>query len=431
MSEKREDLDLEGLISLFDKTLNKHSFERLSSLFYRFPLGTEEIRCRQHDLLILVQKRERLQSHSYSAIDFNEVYQFLNYKVEKLETRLKRIVFRNTTPDAAVLEGKVVQAVLFLNRISNFLLKIDDEAFSPFLREKIAYLRDFSSSLGMASFLERWLAKKLAPSDIRSVNNLLAGKREEKETIRFYENLTWVESYVSIARSILNLGFNFPELAENELRLYGCYFPLLKDPVKNDFVKRNNVVLLTGANMSGKSTFLKSVSACVYLGNLGLPVPASEAVVPVVDDFLVSVNHKDNLKKGYSHFMAELVDLKEIITGARSGLRCFAVFDEIFSGTTHSDAIEILSETVRGLSTFEKSLFIISTHLSEAELQVAGKQVADTYHLECQLTDGKPVYSYKIREGWSDIKVGCILYESVGIRALLPPPPPPSQEGIC
>ncbi len=419
MPEKTEDLDLEGLVRLFDKTLNKHSFESLRSLFYNPPYNIDEISARQRDLRILMSKRDVLQSYTYTPIDFNEVYQFLNHEVELRETGLDRLFFLNTR-NPALPEGKIIQAALFLNRISRFLREIEDRAFSSFFKEKIAYLQAFSSSLNTINLLESWSAKKLAASDIRRANNLLAGKKERKETTRFYEYFVQVESYISIAFSVPGLGFNFPELAEDELRLSGCYFPLLEDPVKNDFVKRNNIVLLTGANMSGKSTFLKSVSACVYFGNLGLPVPASEAVVPMIDDFLLSINHKDNLKKGYSHFMAELMDLKEIIIKAGSGRRCFAVFDEIFSGTNNSDAVEILSATVNGLGAFDKSFFIISTHLNEAELQIAGAEI-DAYHLECRLTDKNPVYSYRIREGWSDIKVGCILYESVGISALLQP----------
>ena len=112
MPEKTEDLDLEGLVRLFDKTLNKHSFESLRSLFYNPPYNIDEISARQRDLRILMSKRDVLQSYTYTPIDFNEVYQFLNHEVELRETGLDRLFFLNTR-NPAYRRGKLYKPPCF------------------------------------------------------------------------------------------------------------------------------------------------------------------------------------------------------------------------------------------------------------------------------------------------------------------------------
>src|SRR5690606_19378861 len=137
-------------------------------------------------------------------------------------------------------------------------------------------------------------------------------------------------------------SLTLPELTNTTLTLTDFYHPNLKNPVKNSFVNSNGVILLTGANMAGKSTFLKSLGICVYLTHIGLPVPAKYASIPFYDNLYIFINNSDDLNNGYSYFMQEVLNLKEVVINCNAGHNCFALFDELFKGTNFEDAFDIL-----------------------------------------------------------------------------------------
>jgi len=134
----------------------------------------------------------------------------------------------------------------------------------------------------------------------------------------------------------------------------------------------------------------------------------------------LSINHNDSLANGYSHFMNEIIRLKNVVTEAAAGKRCFAVFDELFKGTNIDDAVKISTTTINGLTKFENSFFMISTHLHQLkEGESIKMQKVGTYYIDCQVENGAPVFKYQIKEGWSDVKVGQILFRKEGLDELL------------
>ncbi len=197
----------------------------------------------------------------------------------------------------------------------------------------------------------------------------------------------------------------------------GLFHPSLKTPVKNYFQTDQNVIVLNGANMSGKSTFLKAVSICVYLAHLGLAVPANKASLPFYTYFSVAINRSDSLQNGYSHFMTEIQNLKKVVLHAQQGIACFAVFDELFSGTNVEDAFAISKTTLKGLGQFTNSLFFVSTHIQELK-DVSHSQLAN-YYMDCQLVHQQPTFTYQLKQGWSPVQIGQLLFEKEGLNALL------------
>src|SRR5699024_3635404 len=101
----------------------------------------------------------------------------------------------------------------------------------------------------------------------------------------FWEDLFLFEAYTSISQAITVNNFKYPEFWENRISINEFYHPFLFEPVKNSFKSENNVIVLNGPNMSGKSTLLKSLSLCVYLGHLGFGVPATSAQFPFFHAF--------------------------------------------------------------------------------------------------------------------------------------------------
>ena len=193
---------------------------------------------------------------------------------------------------------------------------------------------------------------------------------------------------------------------------------MVENPVKNNLQTTCNMVVLTGPNMSGKSTTLKAIGLCVALAHLGLAVPAENCRIPFYDQVLIAINVTDDLKNGFSHFMQEIVHLKNTAMQAKEGQRCFAIFDEIFRGTNIDDAMDVTYTTIKGLSRFKQCHFIISTHL----YQLAGMlkaEVYEPYQLRAGIRDGVPVNTYQLDRGWSDLKFGRLIFEREGLTQLL------------
>lgn len=236
----------------------------------------------------------------------------------------------------------------------------------------------------------------------------------------FWNRWFLFEAYLSISKGITEHSFVFPSFENSTFSIQGLYHPLLKNPVSNDITATRNVILLTGPNMSGKSTFLKSVSLCVYLGHAGLAVPATKAVIPFFDNISVAINLTDSIVSGYSHFMTEIVTLKNVVEEALHGAQCFAVFDELFRGTNIEDALEISTATIKGLTKFTSSYFFISTHLHQLQQmeEINNGKVASCF-IECKLIEGTPRFTYQLKEGWSDLKIGRILFEKEGLTDML------------
>ena len=177
--------------------------------------------------------------------------------------------------------------------------------------------------------------------------------------------------------------------------------------------------------MSGKSTLLKAIGLCVYLAHLGLAVPAEKCDLPFFDVISVAIDLNDDLLSGYSHFMSEIKNLKHIVVEARQSRKCFAIFDELFRGTNAEDALAISKTTIEGLTQFRDSCFFISTHLHQLMEALALNDDNDTrdnigaYCIECTLENEMPVFTYRLLAGWSNLKIGQLIFEQEGLNGLL------------
>jgi DNA mismatch repair protein MutS len=252
------------------------------------------------------------------------------------------------------------------------------------------------------------------------LTNIISEKAKKGELSTFWQRYFLFEAHLSISMGIVKQGFIFPTFTESVLSIDDIYHPLLKQAVKNSITTSKNVILLTGPNMSGKSTFLRAVGLCIYLGHIGLGVPASRAEMPFFDCISISINLNDDILNGYSHFMIEVMNLKKVVIEAANNKKCFAVFDELFRGTNIEDAVEISSTTIKGLNKFHNSYFFISTHLQQLkELEEAQNETTSTYYFDCELKNNTPIFTYLLKKGWSDLKIGRILFEKEGLNKML------------
>ncbi|KAA1248078.1 hypothetical protein [Aquimarina sp. RZ0] len=413
-----EDLHIQKeILPLFDNTLNKFSRAKVLEILTHPLKSIEEIKFRQRIFQGFSENKKILKEYSYSVSYLLEVYHFLNnYDLDELSQ--KKLSYKLLTSKKVKVEhnARLSQMILLFNRLNTFCfsrlnLCTFPKAYEKKLREIINYFSIFNLA-HYENLIREYKFKDYEVIEIfRKINKL----KSKGEISLFWENLFCFEAYFSINQTIEQRNFVFPEFGK-KIVLENFYHPLLEKPVKNDFSTRSNVILLNGANMSGKSTFLKAVGLSIYLGHLGIGIPASNGIIPFFKNFSIGINHRDDILNGYSHFMTEVQNLKKVVVKS-SQENCFVIFDELFSGTNVEDAFEICKITINGLAKFKDSLFFISTHIQQLkEIKLDG---VSTYHIECRLINNLPAFTYKLNDGWSDVKIGRILFEKEGLNELL------------
>ncbi|TPE44717.1 MutS-related protein [Pontibacter mangrovi] len=421
-----QDLSLEkDILPLFDYTISDHAAEVLRQTMLKVPDTLEEVYYRQSILQGFISNWAAIGDFSYQRLDVREVYTFLDDVATRRlvveQNRLKATLKLYTSEEERYrLRAKAVQTVLLFHRLqTNYFSRLDLSAFPEKFQQQVKAISAFLQKLQLTANAYLIRENKFSVSALVKFSKVLAGLRVT-EVHTFWESFSLFEAFWSMAKGVERHQLCFPVFSEGDFAMEDFYHPVLENPVKNSLYlhPQENVVLLTGPNMSGKSTLLRSVGLCVYLAHTGLGVPASRCELPFFDTIAIIINANDNLRSGYSHFMSEIQNLKAVVLEANAGKKCFAVFDEIFRGTNIDDALDITRTTVNGLTKYHNSYFFISTHL----LQLKDNLVPDgirKYNIACELEHGYPRFSYRLQEGWSDLKIGKILFEKEGLGQLL------------
>ena len=198
--------------------------------------------------------------------------------------------------------------------------------------------------------------------------------------------------------------------------------PALKNAVGNSmaFEKESNVVFLTGANMAGKSTLMKTLGVSLYLAHMGFPVAAEQMEFSIKDGIYSSINVADNLNMGYSHFYAEVLRVKTVAQEVSSGKDLMVIFDELFKGTNVKDAYDATLAVTAAFSIYRNCFFVISTHIIEVgdALQKDHSNVK-FYYMPTVMKGPKPTYPYKLTQGITTDRQGIIIIENEGILEIL------------
>ena len=209
--------------------------------------------------------------------------------------------------------------------------------------------------------------------------------------------------------SLSNLRYNYPnwinpEISKNQSRLISneLKHPLIFShaPIGNNIQLdlSEKVMLITGSNMAGKSTFLRAVGVNLVLGYMGAPVNASVLSAPILNVF-TSMRTKDNLHEDTSSFYAELKRLKKAIQAVEKIENTFLLFDEILKGTNsidrHTGSRAIIEQILEN-----KQAGIVATHdldLAKLETETNGK--VENWCFEVNITEGQLDFDYLIKKG--------------------------------
>lgn len=394
---------------------NEYARDALLQWMSDRPGSVDEIFARQAILKALLRHEHLFRPFAYSLTEFHETHSYLKEVGARDRTSF---VFPRGRRSREV--GQMTNLFVFFSKVYEaWFRSLNVSEFPPEFQSTILQIRSFLDELDVHDNHERIRTRGISSTDMGRFCRQLQHKARTGEIDVFWNNFFFFEACLSLAKGIQKHRFTFPRFQDDGLSISGFYHPLINNPVVNDITVNEAVTLITGPNMSGKSILLKSIGLCVTLAHLGLGVPAESCKLPYFDVIFISINLNDDILSGYSHFMTEVINVKSVVLQARENRRCFAIFDELFRGTNPEDALAISRRTIRGLTQFKHSHFFISTHLHQLkESTLANKQVR-THFIECQLIRNKPVFTYSLRDGWSDLRIGQILFEQQGLNELL------------
>lgn len=208
-------------------------------------------------------------------------------------------------------------------------------------------------------------------------------------------------------------------IVEDGLVLRGeevCHPTLLAKGVSNSFIldKGKSIMLITGSNMSGKSTFLRTLGFNLVLTYLGAPVRAKEFRASILNIY-TCMRTGDNLEESISSFYAEILRVKNIVEASKRGEKIFFLLDEIFKGTNSLDRHTGAEILINQLSK-ESAMGLVSTHdLELCDLDSKNSKVVN-YNFREYYANNELKFDYKLRAGKSQTRNAIYLMKMAGIE---------------
>ncbi len=252
--------------------------------------------------------------------------------------------------------------------------------------------------------------------------------RIERWKARYGQHITgWLEA-IGELDALCSLGtfaynhpaYTYPELAEKSFCFLATRMghPLMPPAqcVKNDATlpSRPFFLIITGANMAGKSTYLRTIGVNSLLACIGAPVCCDKLVL-YPHQLITSLRTSDSLSDNESYFFAELKRLKRIIDLLNEGQRLFIILDEILKGTNSLDKQKGSFELIRQFMRL-KANGIIATHdLLLGNLIEQFPDEIRNYCFEADIKDNELTFSYQLREGVAQNMNACFLMRKMGI----------------
>ena len=241
------------------------------------------------------------------------------------------------------------------------------------------------------------------------------------EIDRWLQSLACIDAMCSLGGFAFNHpGYIYPKIADNYFEMKGKALghPLIHRNlcVRNDLLIEKNpyFLVITGANMAGKSTYLRTVGVNFFLACMGLPVCA-ESLTVYPAHLVTSLRTADSLTANESYFFAELKRLKMIIERLNNGEKLFIILDEILKGTNSEDkqkgSLALMKQLIG-----KNTCGIIATHdLLLGSLAQEFPEKIKNYRFEADIAGNELTFTYRLQEGIAQNMNACFLMEKMGI----------------
>tara|TARA_R100000935_G_scaffold10360_7_gene20704 strand:- start:1188 stop:2222 length:1035 start_codon:yes stop_codon:yes gene_type:complete len=217
----------------------------------------------------------------------------------------------------------------------------------------------------------------------------------------------WVRPVIDDSRAFHIIGGRHP-VVEEALRKSGTHF------VANDCeLTETPIWLLTGPNMAGKSTYLRQNALIAVLAQIGAFVPAASAHIGIVSQIFSRVGASDDLARGRSTFMVEMVETAAILNQADD--RALVILDEIGRGTATYDGLSIAWATLEHLHDVNRCRALFATHYHEMSSLSAKLDGVDNATVSVKEWDGDVIFLHEVKKGTADRSYGVQVARLAGL----------------
>ena len=269
------------------------------------------------------------------------------------------------------------------------------------------------NSKAKISDLEYYLFKEIS-SQVKDERNILTNLAEK---------LAYLDVIVSFATIAIENDYVKPEMSENSdiLEIVEGRHPVVEKLIgRSDFIanstklkEKERFVVLTGPNMSGKSTYMKQVALISIMAQVGSYVPAKEAKLSIVDKYLTRIGASDDILSGQSTFMVEMSEVSNILNNATE--KSLIILDEVGRGTSTFDGVSIATAISIYIHNEIKAKTIFATHYHElTDLENKFDDIVN-YRIEVNEKDGKVMFLRNIVKGGADKSYGIEVAKLAGL----------------
>ena len=343
----------------------------------------------------------------------------LGRHVKKINLELESVGLQfQTLKNYAVLFRRIENEEFKSSLLQNLKQKLSysNLTASSYVSDLARRLNDLES---MKNVFGAILMNGLVLYHMHSYRRLLKWKEDHADEI---EQWLDVIGKFEALNSLANLAYNnenfvYPTInGDSIIKFEALGHPLIDSKVRVDNsidFSQKHFVILTGSNMSGKSTFLRTLGVNMILTGAGAPICAQEANVHPMP-ILVSMRLSDSLSDNESYFFAEVKRLKAIMDEIENK-QCFVLLDEILRGTNSDDKRAGTKEVIRKLIS-KKAIGMIATHdLEVCSVTKEYPEVLANKRFEVEIVNNELNFDYKIKEGICQNKNASFLMKKMGV----------------
>lgn len=334
------------------------------------------------------KEEERLRSDIPSLkVGFNNVFGYYieitnahktkipdNYERKQTLTNAERYI----TPELKDIETKILGAEENIMRLENLL-------FQELTRKVNVFAEDITI-----------IASQIAELDVLQSFALLAiSNNYNKPSLNNGNKVLISKGRHPVVEKLLDLGVTY---TENDLEI----------DTENTMIH-----IITGPNMSGKSSYLRQNALIILMAQIGSYVPAASAELGIVDRIFTRVGAQDNISSGESTFLVEMQEMANILNNATD--KSFILLDEVGRGTATYDGLAIAWSIAEHINNVTNAKTLFATHYHELnELQEKYERIHN-FHIEIIETTNRIIFSHKLKTGGTDLSFGIHVAKMAGL----------------
>jgi len=333
-------------------------------------------------------------------------------------------------PDYAMVRYSIGHFADFIRGMQRLIGLFDRPGCPVMLRDQLQHAGRLLDRDTIRSLAQTQPGVKYKPAQVIHYGRYIVRhfKNQALALIGIYSQL---DAWYSMAMATREYKMAFPVFQEEGkdageeagpyLEVRSLYHILLQEPVAYDVSlgHEKNFLFLTGANMAGKSTFIRAVGIAVFLAHLGMGVPAESMRLSLFDGILSNINVVDNIAKGESYFFNEVQRIRDTLTKISGKHKWLVLIDELFKGTNVQDAMKCSSTVIQGLIRIRSSLFILSTHLYEIGEELKQYPNISFKYFETSVNGDQLEFSYQLKDGISNDRLGYLILKREKVVEML------------